>query len=569
MHLTLPADIEALFIEAAADLSGRDPGQLDAREAIRILQEYGPEHGREKPQGDLYRELTDTAAEIYFSNPQHVEEWQEITENWDGEMPELLALTLQRSLSKLITREARKLLEELPQDDPRRDDIYKILAAPELPEEMQAALEKIREALNRVFSNMATASGMMQGIRQLLESLADTPAYKLLSEIDGDLAPFIEEELKKPQYGGKTIDDLLDEAEGDGAGGFSETSLLMQAVNAARAARDAAIKEEIPQITYNKKNDIALTIGKGSVRLFDPKTWAVMAERGQVPGQMSLIPVKYERDGEEQITLYCGMTESSFRSALSPEDYFYLSFIGDAYLAGNRLIAISKFYREVTGARGNSTQLRELYNKLGELQATPLVIRDGAVRKAWDKKKGKNPDATYKEIRQPAAPITMGAERYVANGGIVEAVIKIHEFPAILKVDYDIGQYTTVPKSLLQVKHKNGRRVKRTPRYFAVLHYLIHRIARIKAGKQVNKILYSTFYNDIGETTKEGRRLALDMLYTILDHFKREGWITGYKEETTESTGEVGVKFTWDGDTDKKPRKKRIASKKKGLPGGT
>ena len=63
----LPA--EDLFIKAAADLSGSDPGGLDAREALHILQEYGRE-----PMGDLYRQLTDAAAAELFSDPNYTAE---------------------------------------------------------------------------------------------------------------------------------------------------------------------------------------------------------------------------------------------------------------------------------------------------------------------------------------------------------------------------------------------------------------------------------------------------------------------------------------------------------------
>lgn len=375
-----------------------------------------------------------------------------------------------------------------------------------------------------------------------------------------ELEPFLAEELKKPEYQGKTLEQLATEADRlEREGKPSDGTLYAKAVAAARAARAAAEGREeqeqplqLPQVLYNKKPDISLTIGKGSVVLFSPREWlnywkeVKTQERGQIPGQMSFFPVKYERDGNEEITLYCGVSENSFRRSMSSEDYFYLSFIGDFYLAGNRVVSISKFFREITGKRGNTTQLTELYNKLAELQATPLVIRDREVREAWSVPPDKNdPKATYKEIRQPAAPITLGAERFIANGGIAEAKIRIYDFPAILKVDLDIGQYTTVQKTLLQVKEKNGRAVNRTPRFYTVLQYLINRIARIKSGKQKNKILYDTFFNDIGETTTRGQQLALDLFFKILDHFVREGWITSYKEETTKSTGKTGVKFTW------------------------
>ena len=410
---------------------------------------------------------------------------------------------------------------------------------------LQISLDKASECLDlRKWDDVRDLIGFTTELSELLERIYS-------------LSPYLTAELEKPEYNGATIDELLNEAETDDDGNPLESSLFRKALTAAQTARAAAGEKEIPaelsKIIYKKKNDIQLTIGKGSLKLFDPKIWKKY-NRGQVPGQMSFIPVSYEKPGQEEITLYCGITENSFRSILTPEDYFYLSFIGDAYLAGNTRIAISKFYREMTGTRGNATQLKEVYNKLAELQATPLIINDREVRAAWHAGDEK---ATYREIRQTAAPITLGAERYIINGGISEAQIIINDFPAILKIDLDIGQYTTVPKTLLQIKRKGGRALKRTPRYHAVLQYLIHEIARIKSGNRKNKIIYTTFYNDIGETSKRGQQLALTMLYIMLDHFVSEGWLTGYKEETTKSTGDTGVRVYWDAG------QKRVTDKKK------
>ena len=126
MNNQLPADI---FIKAAADLSGRDPGQLDAREALHILQEYGRQpagnvyrldSNEQEPASDLYRQLTDDAANELFSDPQHAAEWADVVKEWDGETPDLLALTLQHDLSPLIREKARKMYDDLPQDDPQR-----------------------------------------------------------------------------------------------------------------------------------------------------------------------------------------------------------------------------------------------------------------------------------------------------------------------------------------------------------------------------------------------------------------------------------------------------------------
>ena len=267
MNNQLPADI---FIKAAADLSGRDPGQLDAREALHILQEYGRQpagnvyrldSNEQEPASDLYRQLTDDAANELFSDPQHAAEWADVVKEWDGETPDLLALTLQRDLSPIIRAKARKMYDDLPQDDPQRQELENIMITPALSPEMQETLNSVAEALRPMFEGMTAAaqavarfSELIQGAlptmdfgkvfgeytkaRELIDRIKENhPIFALYDEMQGDLAPYIEEELKNPQYGGKKIEELIDEAEESDDGLFSENSLLMQAVKAARAAK--------------------------------------------------------------------------------------------------------------------------------------------------------------------------------------------------------------------------------------------------------------------------------------------------------------------------------------------
>ena len=291
---------------------------------------------------------------------------------------------------------------------------------------------------------------------------------------------------------------------------------------------------------------------------------------------MSFIPVRYEAEGKDEITLFCGITENSLLSALDAEDYFYLSFIGDAYLAGNTTITISKLYKDYMGTKPTPAQKTEFVKKLERLAGTQVRINDRQVRDAWGLR---DPNAKYKEVVQQAAPIAIGSEHFVANGQVTEATIKIYDFPAILKVDYDINQYTTVPKSLVQVKkYKNGKPTKyasRTKRFYKILQYLIRRIAQMKSGKGANRLLYSTFYDEMGETNATDQKRARDCLWQIIEHFKHEGWITEAIEETNKA-GEVGITFKWNAApaAGKKPAagkrignkggKKPAADKKKG-----
>lgn len=622
MNFKLPA--EDFFIQTAADLSGRDPGQLDAQEALYILQEYRREP--QEPQSDLYRQLIDDAAQELFSDPEKAQEWQEAAEHSDRDLPDLLAFALRRDLSKVIRKKGHELCDELPQDDPKRQEIERIIA-PRLSPETQAALESVQTVINTVRESMRPAlesaqrviesiqetinaamapvnalSGIFEqwdGLRDAItEFMENNPAFLLYSEATGELEPYIEAELKKPEYGGKTLEDIWTESGDEYDDGiFDENSPLMQLINAARAARDAeqADKKEpepakaLPTVTYRPADNqqIQLNIDKLMRQMFNPRT-ADKAERGavdlfirdpaagykpkrgEIPGQLSFFPVSYEKAGKEEITLYYALDydgdvlkKLGLTGETTAEDFFILSVIADAAVTGNTNISPAKLYREFAGKAPNTDQRTQFVNRLMKMAGTMVDLDDREVMQAWGQE-------TYNQYYGQLAPLKFINKRHVVNGGIVDGIIKITDFPDVLRTGRQIGQYITIPKTLLYVKKKNGRAVKRTPRFYELLMILLKEIAMIKNGSRQNKILYSWLYKelDIAEKDYHGREDALETLYVILDHFKREKWITGYKEETTKSTGEVGVKFYWtdaDGKTiaDKKKTRARTTKPRK------
>ena len=466
---------------------------------------------------------------------------------------------------------------------------------------VKTIMRDVKSATDAAIEPVRAISEVIESIKTLYQSFAlaiddalpewarDGKLEKFYDELDA-LEPFIEAEIqKRPGIEGKTFTEILDplpfravfyaikgEPAPEADEYRDEINAFVEIIQAAREARRTAEKGALPSVTYKKKHDLALTIGKSSFRLFNPRNYPTREERGSIPGQMSFIPVRYEGEGKDEITLYCGITENSLLSALDAEDYFYLSFIGDAFLAGNRIITVSKLYKDYMGIKPSPSQKADFVNKLERLAGTQVRINDREVRDAWGLR---DPNTTYREVVQQAAPIAIGSEHFVANGQVTEATIKIYDFPAILKVDYDINQYTTVPKSLVQVKkYKNGKPAKyasRTKRFYKILQYLIRRIALMKSGKG-NRLIYSTFYNEMGETNATDQKRARDCLWQIIEHFKHEGWITEAIEEPNKA-GENGITFMWKAAEpaageepaagkriSKKRGKKTAANKKKG-----
>jgi hypothetical protein len=352
-------------------------------------------------------------------------------------------------------------------------------------------------------------------------------------------------------------------------------TLLEKFLSNIEAIREDQRSEPITKVKYlpAQNHQIQLNIDKLMGLLFNPRTGEKAARagvplyireqgtgkykerkppKGEIPGQLSFFPVSYGKGDDEELTLYYALDykEDALKKLGLPrettaEDFFLLSVIADAAISGNTEISANKLYKEFTGKEPSRYQRTQFVNRLMKMAGTMVDIDDRAVMEAW----GIN---EYTQYYGQLAPLKFINKRHVVNGGITDGIIKITDFPDILRTGRRIGQYITVPKSLLYVKKgnekgKSGRAIKRTPRFYELLMILLKEIAMMKNGTRKNKILYSHIYRelDIAEKDYHGREDALETLYVILDHFKREEWITSYKEKPTESTGEIGVEIKW------------------------
>lgn len=606
-----------LFIKAAAALSGRDPGQLDEREALHILQEYGRE-----PQGDLYRQLTDEAAGELFGDPQRAAEWDELAAEWDGDFPDTVAFAVQRDLSPIIKRNGRKMYDDLPQDDPKRDELATILIEPALSPEIKEILDNVFALQNSVADTIrpiltdvrgvhdAIAPGLRaaqealqataevqkaiqeamepaaQAVREIFKQYGKTqeaisnllnnnPAFALYDEINGDLLPYITEELKKPQYDGKDIAELWEEAQESDGGLFSEESRLMQAVNAARAAAgETTAKEEPAQAGELQKAPIHQSIAEMDFStdhlpyIFFGGTLPNPAKE-EVPGQLSFTPIKedYSGDGHAESFIYWHyfIDEATFEKlGLSKvydyEDYFILCVLFTERVLGNSVISPTALYRDVYGKDPGADDLETFRKRLQKLDATRIYINNHDLMETW---KGVDPNATYIEGLYHLINIDFTVERFLFNGKVAKEVIHIGEVPALLRIGADINRMTKIPKSAFYVvDYKTGNRVRNTPRYWHALIYLTRCVAQMKNGSRQTKILYDTLYSELHAKKAREKQLTRDVVYKILEHWRRIGWIKAYKEETTKTTGKTGIKIILPGSTITAKKRKQIAKKK-------
>lgn len=126
----------------------------------------------------------------------------------------------------------------------------------------------------------------------------------------------------------------------------------------------------------------------------------------------------------------------------------------------------------------------------------------------------------------------------VTAGGHKVIAYKVIKTPILYEYSRLTGQVLTVPAALLDIRDAHGTKVANTERRIAIKGYLMRRIERMKGKtgkKQSNHILYSDLYSSVCEEDPKDKeqRLIKEYVTIVLESWKRDKYISGYKELTT------------------------------------
>lgn len=407
---------------------------------------------------------------------------------------------------------------------------------------MQTNLERV----TRTFQSMQDIfdASRWDSTRQMLEEIAATaPALLDLMQEVSELTPYLEAELKKPEYEGKTLDDLLSEAETGSDGLPVDDSIVMQAIAAARAARDAdAEKKQLPKVAYTNGTDVKTVTDKFANLFF---SIAAPQSKGELNGQRQFIPVRYEKRGaKKEITLlydYSFNEDTIQRFGLSrnfdDQAFFVASVIDNLLDEGNSTISATKLWHEMgNDGSPNADALTNLINILRLGMSTIITADISQIVEAW----GIAKDGKSRELISQVIPVQIAHEKFAANGKTASAMINITGHTPFYIIGYPLNHYTTWSKDVLRLY--KGRRTKR---YYSVLRFLITQIGwmRNEKSRRSNKILYESLYEYTGDKTTRARQLSRDMMYKLFDEvFIPTGYISAYKED---SSGKPGVILTY------------------------
>lgn len=264
-----------------------------------------------------------------------------------------------------------------------------------------------------------------------------------------------------------------------------------------------------------------------------------------INGQLQFIPVTVGngKDGKQIAVYYSYFVDTELLDRLgisskyTQKDFVISAVINSFRESGNDIITLSQLHKALGNkTRPNTTQLKKLADNLTRQLSTTIKLDTKDIAEAYNLE-------NYNEFLGSLLPIQIVNEKKMINGQMVESYIKILAEPPLITLAKNTKQITAIPPQLLEVDETHN------DMFYAVFNYLVTEIAHIKNPNfaKHNKILYSTLLKEVGVKPNDSKKKnrVLEITFNILKHFVACEYISGYKEETTASTGEVGVKIIY------------------------
>lgn len=325
--------------------------------------------------------------------------------------------------------------------------------------------------------------------------------------LETGLKPYLQEELKKPVYAGRTIEDLREEWF---SGGRKSGTLYEQAIDAADAAKYANVG--FVTATIKRTDIIEYPLDK-----VNHEIWRLLEEDA---GEQ--IALKAEKDGSgQQLSIMYSIGFEDLQGVtitkkLEPFDKRVYIAVSALFNAGNNVITLTQIhYAMGNSKRPNAKQLQKIYDSVRKMTSARVYVNNESEAQVY---------SNYPVFKYEGSLLPIESMSASVNGQLTNAAIHIFREPPIVSFAKKRNQLTTVTVSLLDspISKTNGN--------LAIDDYLIERIARAKNGKQPCKILYETLYERCRLTTPKQKQRAPETIKRYLDHYKADGFITGYKQ---------------------------------------
>lgn len=422
----------------------------------------------------------------------------------------------------------------------------------------------------RTFTESEAWRNMIATMQYLIESVDTIRAFRDELEV---LGPYLEVELKKPEYGSATVEELLEAAETtENVSERTEViTLLEKALEAARLAKRAA--DALPQLQST-----------GTPKYYtSPNTPLINAlqandGKGEVIGAGAIDLPVLSVGKPNEVTVYTIATLENMEG---------VTITGKPFTEYDRAVhdAVVTLYEDrIKHGQPPVMTADMIYRAMTHKTNTEKVSpqQKGAVTKSVDKmRKNINvyADASAEMQRRRVSingkPVTefkidsflLSADKISikAGGETVEAFLLRGE-PIMLNYSKLTGQLITVKGTMLDIKGIDSKgnittvSIKNNENRIAVKSYLLRRVEVIRNDekravdalrkyesrrqkdptlepgnisnfrKQNHVILFETLFNSTGITAANSQTKTRDYVFAVLDYWKASGDIKGYKK---------------------------------------
>ena len=380
--------------------------------------------------------------------------------------------------------------------------------------EIKAGLSELTDTLVKAAQTAAFAMqpGTRESVREALKILAENaPVWLQMAEEGAELEPYINAELKKPEYGGKTFEELYEAGTDEETGEIIPGSLYDQLITAAQTARDT----EKPHTTIKRAQTVEYPLDKPNSII-----WSLLEK--DTAGQISFNLAK--TGSKKQIPAYYAInfddlgSDIKITKRLLPFDKRVYIAISGLFNAGNNVITLSQIhYAMGNTGRPATSQLEKINESISKMTGAKIFFDNKAEAEAY-----KN----YTRFKYDGSLLPLERGTAIVNGQLSDAVIHIFREPPLISFAKQRRQITTIDVKLLQSP------VSKTDANLQIEDYLLERISRAQntRGKSC-RILFDTLYKHAGITTKKQKQRAPSKIEKYLTHYQQQKFICGYTIE--------------------------------------
>ena len=274
--------------------------------------------------------------------------------------------------------------------------------------------------------------------------------------------------------------------------------------------------EKTLSVTGKKVKSVGLPVDK-----VNSKIWRLL--ESDLGGQLAFAAESVKDKGKRQLSIYFSIDFSALDSAvkitrqLEPYDKRVYIAIGALWAAGNQIITIRQIYYAMGGeGEPSQNQMQKIDDALTKMSAARIFINNAEEAQAYK----------YPSFRYDASLLPMERVKARINGNQVESAIHLFREPPLISFARGRKQITPIRRELLTTP------LNWTNQNLSLEDYLLECIAHAQRGTRSKKMLYAKIYAEAKITAAKQKQRAPEKIRAILDHYKKQGHIKGYTEES-------------------------------------